>query len=303
MPNEINKLLKELNDSVESFNSSLNVIQADVLAEVEVLIKDISLSGNNITQSVSNLKKINTLYARIEKVVISPEYKARVIEYGKSFSTVEKILDNYFSELVSEYSAPEVLAEIKKLAVQEVVDSLMESGIKANVSDKIGAILKDNIESGAKYTDMVKELKTFIVGNAEDLGAMESYAGTITTDAINEYAATYNKIITDDLDMDWFVYSGALVGQSRELCEKLVAKKFIHKSELPQIVKGNIDGHQIPVSKKTGLPYGMKAGTTANNFQIKRGGYRCNHLMLATSEERVPIEIRKKFEPSLTEAV
>jgi hypothetical protein len=56
MPNELDKLLKQLNDSVENFNSSLNVIQADVLAEVEVLIKDISLSGSNVTQSVSNLQ-------------------------------------------------------------------------------------------------------------------------------------------------------------------------------------------------------------------------------------------------------
>jgi hypothetical protein len=302
MPNEINKLLKELNDSVENFNSSLNVIQADVLAEVEVLIKDIYLSGNNITQSVSNLKKIPKIYDRIEKVVISPEYKARVIEFGKAFGTVENLLDNYFYELIEEYSAPKVLEEIKKLAIQETVNSLTEAGIRANVSDKIGSILKDNIESGAKYTDMVKELKTFIVGDSETVGAMESYAGTITTDAINEYAATYNKIITDDLDMDWYVYVGALVGQSRELCEKLVAKKFIHKSELPQIVKGNIDGVQIPVSKKTGLPYGMKAGTTANNFQIKRGGWKCNHLLMPTSEERVPIEIRKKFDKTLTVA-
>ncbi len=299
MPNEINNLLKQLNDSVENFNSSLNVIQADVQAEVEVLIKDIGISSGNITQSVSNLKKIQKIKDRIEKVVISPEYKQRVVDFGKAFSTVENTLDSYFSELISEYSAPEVLAEIKKLSVQEVVSSLTEDGIRANVTDKIGAILQDNIESGAKYSDMVKELKNFIEGNAEDLGAMEAYAGTITTDSINEYAATYNKIVTDDLDMDWSVYVGALVGGSRDLCEHLVAKKFIHKSELPQIVKGNIDGHQIPVSKKTGLPYGMKAGTTANNFQVKRGGWRCNHLMLATSEERVPIELRKKFDTKL----
>jgi hypothetical protein len=302
MPNELDKLIKQLNDSVENFNSSLNVIQADVLAEVELLLKDISLSGSNITQSVSNLRRINTLKDRIDKVVISPEYKQRVIDFGKAFSTVEDTLDSYFSTLIEEYSAPEILAEIKKLAIQEVVEGLTESGIRANVSDRIGAMLQDNIEAGSKYTDMVKELKAFIVGDSETLGAMERYAGTITTDSINQYAATYNKIITDDLDMDWSVYVGALVGGSRDLCEHLIAKKYIHKSELPGIVKGKIDGVQIPINRKTGLPYGMIPGTTVNNFQVRRGGYKCNHLLLATSEERVPIEIRKRIEQTLTVA-
>jgi hypothetical protein len=171
MPNELDKLIKQLNDSVENFNSSLNVIQADVLAEVELLLKDISLSGSNITQSVSNLRRINTLKDRIDKVVISPEYKQRVIDFGKAFSTVEDTLDSYFSTLIEEYSAPEILAEIKKLAIQEVVEGLTESGIRANVSDRIGAMLQDNIEAGSKYTDMVKELKAFIVGDSETLGA------------------------------------------------------------------------------------------------------------------------------------
>jgi hypothetical protein len=96
--------------------------------------------------------------------------------------------------------------------------------------------------------------------------------------------------------MDWYTYVGALVGASRDLCEHLVSKKFIHKSEIPGIVKGKIDGVQIPTNKKTGLPYGMVPGTTANNFQIRRGGYKCNHLLMVTAEERVPIEIRKKFD-------
>lgn len=289
------ELLKQLNEAVEKFNSSLNVIQSDVLAEVELLIKDIAVSGGNVAQSVSNLKKINNLKEAINKVVISPEYKQRVVDFGKAFETVTNIQEVYFSSIIEGFSAPAVLTEIKKQAIQDTVLGLTEAGIEANVSNKIASILKRNIEEGSKYTDMVKELKTFISGDSESLGALERYAETITTDSINQYAATYNQIVSEDLGLDWGMYVGALVGQSRDLCEALVAKKYIHKSELPNIVKGKIDGKQIPIYKKTGLPYGMIAGTNANNFQIRRGGHKCNHLLMPVSDERVPIEIRNKI--------
>lgn len=293
------ELLKQLNEAVERFNSSLNVIQADVLAEVELLVKGIEVSGGNVVQSVSNLRKINQLKSTINRVVISPEYTQRVIDFGKAFNTVTDIQESYFASLVENFSAPEVLAEIKRIAIEDTVAGLTEAGIEANVSNKIATILKQNIEQGNKYSDMVKELKTFIEGNAETLGALEKHASTITTDALNQYAATYNKIVSDDLGMDWFMYVGALVGGSRDICEELVAKKYVHRSELPGIVKGKIDGKQIPINPKTKLPYGMIPGTTADNFQVRRGGYKCNHLLMPTSEERVPENIKSKINKTL----
>lgn len=301
--NNLDKLLKELNDSVGKFNSSLSIIESGILAEVELLLRDIKLSNGNIVQDVENLKKINRLKETIDKVVINPQYKQRVVDFGKAFNTVEKIQSQYFSEMISNYSAPNVLKQIKQTAIEDTVLSLTETGIRANVSEKVGAILKTGVESGARYNDMVKELRTFITGDSETPGALERYASQITTDGINQFAATYNKIVTDDLGLKWYTYVGSLVGDSRELCEKLVSKKYIHESELSQIVKGKIDGVQIPVYKKTGLPYGMIAGTTKDNFQVRRGGYRCNHLLMPVVAERVPIEIRKKFEKTLKETV
>jgi hypothetical protein len=295
----VEELLKQLNLAIDKFNSSLNVVQSSVLAEVELLIKDITVSGGNVVQSVVNLKKINRLKDIINEVVISPEYTQRVIDFGKAFDTVTSIQEGYFAALVEDFSAPAVLEQIKKLAIEDTIAGLTGAGIEAGISNKIAALLKQNIEEGAKYTDMVKELTTFIKGNSETLGAFEKYAGQITTDAINQYAATYNMIVSEDLGMDWFIYAGALVAGSRELCEKLVAKKYVHRSELPAIVKGKIDGVQIPIYPKTGLPYGMIAGTNSNNFQIRRGGNKCNHLLMPTSEERVPEEIRKRIDKTI----
>lgn len=289
------ELIKQLNDAVERFNKALSIIQSDVLAEIELIIKDIKVSNGVIVQDISNLKKINQIKEAIDRVVISPEYQQRVIEFGKAFNTVSDIQAGYFASILEQYTSPRILEEVKKLAIEDTVAALTEAGIQANITDKLAEMLKVNIESGARYSDMVKEIRTFIQGNQETLGAMERYAGQVTTDAINQYSATYNKIVSDDLGLEWFVWAGSLVSDSRDLCERLVAKKYIHKSEIPAIVKGKIDGKQIPIYKKTGLPYGMIPGTNASNFQVRRGGYRCNHLLMPVPAERVPEEIRMRI--------
>lgn len=291
----IDDLLKELDGSVSGFNSSLNTIQSDVLAEVELLIKDLTISGGNLVQDVANLQKLNKIKQALDRVVLPPEYTKRVIDFGKAFNTVSDIQASYFTSLLETYTAPAVLGEVKNLAISETVSALTQQGLDVAVTNRISLLIQNSINSGDKYTNLTKQLSTFIKGDAQNLGAYEKHAGQITTDAINTYAANYNKIVSDDLGLEWSMWVGALVGDSRELCEELVKKKYIHKSEIPEIINGYVNGLRVPIYSKTGLPQGMIPGTNAQNFQTRRGGYRCNHILMPILESRVPIEIRNRI--------
>jgi hypothetical protein len=292
---KIQDLLKTLEQAISNFNSSLDVIQSDISAEVELIAKQIDLTGQYIKPTVNNLKLINQLKAQVDKAVITPEYEQKVIDFGKAFNEVEKIQNEYFALLVEEYTAPLVVKEMKNLAISETVESLTQSGIRVNVSDKISDILKTNIESGSRYSDMLKEVKTFIQGNEETLGGLERYASQITTDSINQYSATYSNMVSEDLGLEWSIYVGSLVEKSRDVCIELVHKKFLHKSEIPGVLKGKIGEKTIPLYHKTGLPYGMISGTNPENFKIRRGGNKCNHLLMPITEERVPQNIKDKI--------
>lgn len=295
MPNSIDALLQELDSSVAGFSSSLDSIQSDVLAEVELLIKELNISGGNLVQDVANLQKLNKIKAALNQVVVPKEYTAQVIEFGKAFNTVEKIQSSYFDALVADYTAPVVLGEVKNLAITETVGALTQQGLDVAITNKIGLLIQNSINSGDKYTSLTKQLSTFIKGNSETPGAYQKHVKQITTDSINTYAASYNKIVSDDLGLEWFMWVGALVNDSRELCVELVAKKYIHKSEIPDILNGYINGKRIPIYVKTGLPSGMIPGTNKDNFQTRRGGYQCNHLPMPVLESRVPIEIRNRI--------
>lgn len=288
-------LLKEIDDYINGFNDSVSGIQEDILNKINLFIKDLTVKNGNVVASMDNLRKIKQLKPLIEKAILSPAYQESVSEFVDSFNSVSKIQDSFFAGMVEDYTAPVVLAEVRKIAVNDTIDKLTERGL-GQVTNQISDLIKTNITSNASYAKLVKQTRDFLTDTKTGDGALVKYAKGITTDALNQYSANYTKIITDDLGLDYFGYVGALVGHSRQLCKDLVAKHYIHKSEIPEIVKGLINGEQIPLNSKTGLPVGMIPGTDASNFQTLRGGYGCNHQMMPISKFRVPKEIRAKFE-------
>ena len=292
---EFDKILIELQEAVMSFENAIKGIQDEVLNDIQIALKDLEITSGSIASSVSNLQKINGLKTTIENAILKDGYKEAVVDFGKAFNSIAELQNKYFSTIVENFSASEVLAEVKNLAVENTISSLTESGLEANITDKIRDIIKTNIESGSKYKDLVKEIDTFLTDTEAGAGALSKYTGQIATDSINQFSASYTNIVTEDLGLEWFQYVGALVADSRDLCQRLEQKNFIHKSELPQIVKGIIDGKQVPIYPKTGLPYGMIPGTNAQNFMIRRGGYRCNHQLKPVSEFAVPKDLREKF--------
>ena len=131
-------------------------------------------------------------------------------------------------------------------------------------------------------------------------GALSKYANTYATTAISQYAGENNKILTYDLGLEWFEYVGSNIETTREFCDHLTEKRYIHKSEIKTILKGEIDGYQCEIYEKTGLPKGMIEGTNEQNFQVNCGGWNCRHQLVPVAKEAVPLDIRAKFEEQET---
>ncbi len=291
----IENLLSEIDDAINNFNDAIPEIQKEIFKRVQVLLKDLSLSGDQLNSSVSNIKSIARLKSSIEDAILNPSYLQQVADFTDAFSVISELQDQYFSSLVDDYGASKLTEALKTQAIDETVTSLTESGISVNVTEGIQQILKSNIIGGAGYSDLVEQMRSFILSDENGLGALERYTKQITTDALNQYSAQYNQIISADLNLKWHQYVGSLLKTSRQFCIKLVDKRYIHESELEEILQGHIDGSKIPMNPKTGVWYGGIEGTTIENFATNRGGYGCGHQYLGCDDSQVPEEIRRKL--------
>jgi len=293
---DLEKLIKAVDGSIDEFEEALPFIEKDIANKVEILIGKLDTKGGKIRPTVKNLRLLKDLRKEIQKILNTGKYNLAFENLEKNLGVITEANQNYFSNMVSDFTAPEVLKEVRAVTLLELSESLKGSGINTNVVDGMLDIIKNDIYGSASFYDLNKSLRDFIISSPETDGRLARWSKQVVTDTMHQYSATYQQIVTDDLGLEWYEYVGGLVADSRCICEKLVKKRFIHQSEIPQILKGNVDGQHCEIYKKTGLPQGMILGTDVSNFQILRGGYSCRHLMPSISKERVSKDIRMKLE-------
>lgn len=292
--NEGDKIIKQLidgiGDYVNSFQKGIPAIQKEILKEVTKLSEDFYIPAKTIKQQSDNLKLIAQIKGKLNKIILTDDYKDSVKEFAKAFSKIAEIQDSYFSTVFSEGGSKKLLKEITSNSINLTVDKLTQEGLVSNLSDKIRDILNRNITTGGSYSELVGEMRNFL--SSKD-GALVRYTKQITNDSLNTFSAEYTKAITEDLGLEWFVYVGALVKSSRPFCLALIGAKgtcmsYIHKSQLNAIAKGHICGAVVSRA-------GMITGTDGANLMILRGGYNCGHQLMPVSEAVVPKELRDKF--------
>lgn len=294
----MNKVLEEIQSTIEKFNKSIPNIQQQVFDEIVLLSKELETDGKNIKTSVKNLKLLARIRNKIEKIIYSKEYEAQLKDYLKAYNAIGKLQNDYFKEIDNKYKPTALTAEIKAQSVESTIQSLGRAGIVNNVADKIIDNIRTNITSGATFTQFNKSLRELVLDTDSGQGLLVRYTKQISTDAINQYAANYTQAVTTDLGLEWYQYTGTLIETSRCFCEALVKKRYVHKSEIPQIIRGEFKEFKdadCEINPKTNLPQGMIAGTTAANFATYRGGYNCGHQLIAVSKASVPKNLLAKF--------
>lgn len=282
-----NELVELIDERIGKFVSTLPELSQSAFKDIQGLLKQLKLdSSGNIKISVENLRLINKIKSRVENSILTDAYYQNISEIKESFADITTLQTDYFSKAFDAFDRPKVIAELQKVSINSTVESLSESAINENVIGGVGEILERNITSGSSFLDLNKQLTDFMVGSDKIDPKLMSYSRQIMTDSLSQYTANYQKVVTDDLGLKWYQYVGSLTANtSRPLCVALVEKRWVHETEIGDASRGIVDGKNVGKE-------GMIPNTTKSNFQVFRGGYNCNHLLVPVAEEAVPKEVR-----------
>lgn len=297
-------ILEDLLDLIEtrinSFNERMPKVQEDAYKVILDIAGELETSNGRIKPTLKNVKLISKIKAELNKVIFDKEYEKELDKVVKTYSDITKLQNQYFTALTGKFTVPKVLAEIQNLAIEGVVDAMGQDAIGVNVVSPIRDILVKNVTTGGSRADFIEEVREYILDTERGDGKLVKYTKQIVTDSLNQYSANYTQIVSDDLGLEWYKYVGSNKDTTRPFCKALTAAKstcmpYIHRSQLDEIVEGQICGEQVPIYDKTGLPHGMIPGTNAANFPINRGGYNCNHQLVPVSAAVVPKALRDQF--------
>lgn len=301
---EFNDLIQTINSAITQFNKKIPTVQKGVLEAVLEEVKELDLNtDDSIKNTVQNIRLINKIRQQLLKVVLTDDYKDAVKQYLQVFNRVTTIQNKIFTKAEISFTVPPVANEIKKQAVTDVVASLTEEGLGVNIGDGIAQIIKTNVVSGGSYASLKEQLRNYLVSTQENAGALERYVGLITTDAINQFTASYMNTVSGDLGYEWFSYQGKDIVTTRPFCDAMTDQPFFHISEVPRLLAGNGlyyknrktgEYEKVPIYSRTGLPQGMYPNEDETNFFVLRGGYNCGHQVFPVHESRVPIDVKER---------
>jgi len=190
--------------------------------------------------------------------------------------------------------------EIIESCEEEALKFLLEEMINRGFNSQTLEIIKLNINVGTYEEFAIEIAKSLNIDftNSSNDERLHNYILDLSKDNINQYNAIRNLLISSDLNFNWFMYTGSNLTTSRPFCLAMTQKKYFHKCEIPNIIKGDFKefaNQSDFLFDEFETISGMYSNTNEENFLYYRGGYGCGHQIGAIPDAVVPTDIKDKL--------
>lgn len=283
-PQQLARVIDELiRNADERYAAALTRVQKDLYNQLVAILKDLELKDEYIKQSSENRKILQRANRKINEVFSSALYTNAVSNYVSVIPKIDLQNVEYFSAISDSFAPNRVfIKNLQADAIATVEQYVLQDGLKSQVITPLMQILTQNVNAGGQFSGFLEQVKTYVLGNDEVEGRLMGYTRQYVKDTLFQYSRAYQQSVTEDLKLEWYLYSGGLIDTSREFCTER-AGKFFHQKEIEAWAelewKGKI------------------RGTTSSSIFVFAGGHFCGHSIVPVSSMIVPEEVLKNYNP------
>lgn len=260
----IKKKIASLEDEPDAFIDVVNKQNESLFNAVLKLLDKLEKDGDAIVVSAKNAAVIEQVNELLKKTLFEGEYLEGLKSFVGSFKGQAEMINEIFSEQF-DFVEKDIYTNLLKNSQRATLQFLDEDAIGKAVFEPLQNNLLTNIYSGGKYSDMVKSLKEYILGNDELDPKLTSYVKRYARDSMAIFDNTYTQLIAQDVQIELWEYSGGTVKDTREFC--LQRHGNVYTTE-------EIRGW---ASKEW---QGKNPTTDENTIFSYRGGYSCMHSFI-----------------------
>jgi len=271
-PEQLIKQIQELQMAIESrMDDALPRVFSKLSDQVIDLASNLSLDPKDRAKSLKELIKLKKDIA--DTIISNAPYQLQVAEVIKGFELLSELSNEYITIAIGDFSEKKALYKaILETNIATTKDALLGAGIRENFGTAIQEVLKDNIAGIGSRSQLNNTLRKFIEGTEQEAPFLNRYIKQTTNDAVMTFNAEYIQTIADDLDVEYYLYAGTLIADSRPFCQARAGRYFTTDQ-----VKAwpNLKGWS-----------GRMAGTNSSTIFIYRGGYNCRHQLWPVAKEQ-----------------
>ena len=270
------KIESIINATDNNFFKSVGITQQKIYDSLIGLFKKLELDSDGYILNNGYNRSLLVKSSQIFNQSIKKSgYSDAVNEFVGTIPELDRINQEYFAS-ISDLFKPNraFIASLQTQTINTLETAILNDGLKANIKTPLMNIISQNINSGGSYSGFLEQLRSNIVG-MENEGKLLRYSRGILNDALFQYSRAYQQSVTDDLGLEFYLYSGGTTKDTRDFCAEH-SDQFYHQLEVEAWADEDWQG-KIP-------------GTTSSSIFVYCGGYNCKHSLIPVSPLIVPKE-------------
>lgn len=266
--------INNLEDVPDTFiEDYLNALPS-MLLRVTAILAILELIDGKVVLNEANQARITEIGNQIEaSLAQDPKLNAALVKYARSFKTQEAINQQLFSQELTGFQQRAVYNNLIEESQKIAIEALGASNTRAEIVTPIKQFVNNAINSQQSFASLVSTIESAVLSSD---AAMIGNIQTAARDFFSVSDAAYTIAVSNDLGIEWYLYTGQVVKDSRPFCLERKGKIF-HKTEIQRWAlldwQGKIDN------------------TDATTIFIFRGGFNCLDLFMPVDESDVPPDV------------
>lgn len=275
----IKEKISRLDTVPEKYASDVKKLQRELMDKLSDLLEQLGRTDDGFLKlTKKNLGVITDILNDFKRYFNRSDYFDLTKAFVSEFDTQAEITDSFFKKAF-DFTEPDSfsIAALERAKKQSYEIMAGTPTITVNLYQPIESILIDAVVAGDNYVKTVKSIRRVVTGDNQVDGKLYKYAKQIAYDSFAVADRGYTNNIAEDIGVEWYVYRGGLVEDSRPFCITRNGN-YYHKKEVE--AWGNL-----------GQWDGKIPNTDSKTIFVYAGGYHCFHSVLPTSIAAVPEEV------------
>lgn len=285
---DLSKQAEQIQKAIEDRQTSLsrqvsNAERELFLRLLDDIFSQLEFGQGAIAYNPSNLlllSRLDTAFKNWQTEVMNPVMS----EFVKDLFAIAEMTGIYYQDYAAEKIINDIATSNELIRAALGIDSkgnLIKGSILADISSvptvkqEAKALFLQSVTSNQTLKELTKTFKDFIKGKQGQNGAINTYfnsrASGYAYDLFNKVAEIKNQQFAENLGLNWFIYVGTPVKDSRQFCLDKKGKVFAVVEALNEWP----DDKNL-IGKGSGIPY---------NPLIDRGRWNCTDRIRYISEE------------------
>jgi len=279
--------VRRLTTIPDEFLARIPKAESELYDAIIEIIAQMEVRGGSFVINTANLEYAAQVGELLKEALLTTDYIDAVTEFAREFDTQVGINDDLFARTFPGFTTSEVGLQSVQIAKREAVDLLLNSAYDTGVIQPLRETLEQAVINGSGFRESLKSIREFIEGDPEKEGALLRYSKTYAHDQFAISDRAYTSIVSEEVDADWFFYSGDTITTSREFCVER-HNQYYHYKEIESWFTSD---PQPPKLKEHEPWAGMIPGTNPSTFYSYCAGYQCRHSILPVSVFSVPKDV------------